>query len=226
VTYKQLIDDIHVEVAQPDEMAKISDEQVVALIHKYCQILSERTVVEDRVIIDLEPEEAEYELPEKPFDIKKVKHAELVQGEKRYPVDILEMDRLLDIDKRSITFQGTGSPRRIAFWHEENKRFLRVQPNVSEIKDEEDNPIEQSIILYIHALFYQHKLNALYQNTGQELPFPQIYTETLKWGIKQDIYGVLKQYELQQQSMQLFENSLLSNQTNRGVYHKIRITYR
>lgn len=218
MTYKDVINDIHVEVNQPAEMSKISDEFLVASIHKYCQILSERSFIEDRVEIELEEDVGEYELPDKSFEIKKVKYAALIVGDDKYEVEIVDAEHFLDYERRSVTWHGTTAPKIAMFWKEDNQGFIKVAPPPGD----ED---EQKLVLYIGVLYHTHKLNELYTSLEQDILFPAKYLDTLKWGVKQDIYGILKQYDLQNQAMRLFDSSLVSNNVNRGVYHKIKVTF-
>jgi len=226
MNYKDVLNDIHVEVNSPEEMSKVTDEFLIASIHKHLQTLSERSSVEDRVEIELEVDKNEYSFPEAVYEVKKVKHAQLQVGADKYPLEIIEMSRLLDIERRDTSWQGSGAPRIASIWLDANAPFLRVHPTPEEVLDDDEYPEEQTITLYAHILYHTHKLNNAYTGLTQSILFPPRYLQTIKWGVKADVYSYLKQYELAQEARRMFEVALLNNLTNRGIYHQTSITYK
>jgi hypothetical protein len=64
--YGTFIGEVRLEVGKPQEIARVSDEQIVSYLHRYMQEISERSSIEEEIEIELEVGEVDYELPPLP----------------------------------------------------------------------------------------------------------------------------------------------------------------
>jgi hypothetical protein len=223
--YGTFIGEVRLEVGKPQEIARVSDEQIVSYIHRYMQEVSERSSIEEEIELELEVGEVDYELPPAPYEVKKVKHAKRAWGSQIIEVEFMDMEDLLNVERRDVFRAITYSPYIGAFWYRDGEQYLRLHPAPTEHLDEDGEPLEQTLNLYVHVLYLEHKLNDLYTDKNDELIFPPTYIDTLRYGVKAEVHRYLKDFPQYEVNRQLFERMLDTNNRKKQEYHRIQITY-
>lgn len=219
-TYQQVTNDIHQDFADDEKMSQIGQTQLMTVIQRWEQNLSQRINLQGQLDINLISGQVDYQVDQLPERIEEfISVTRLVNGFLR-KIEVVKMDRLLEAfrwdTERFIIWSDYDCPNMCAMWTKDKQRYIKVYPA----------PLNASVM----TAYY--RLNLLYRDLSlkgltDDIAIPMEYEEILKFGAKYQIYStLLKDVKKAGEMMDMYENLLAQHDRNIAETARQIVTYR